>query len=182
MTNDDLSFLSPTERKAALAQRRRDAQRRAAIDGKEEEWRARREESDRMAKPWAEFVMAHCPGLADAARTPLELAEFNASALPGFLRVLRPGGRLLAKVSDYVSSGKLFPGRHHLMVAALAAGFELLDEFVHASGTGPQPSLNLDGTPRRQIHSRRAHSYLLVLGRRNLPGGYPMINRRKESQ
>lgn len=105
-------------------------------------------------------------GLTGASRTPLTLAEYNASALPEFLRVLRPGGRVLAKVSDYVSSGKLFLGRHHLVTAALDAGFEVWDEFVHHSGTGPQPLHNLDGSRRRQVHSRRAHSFLVVLGKR----------------
>ena len=36
------------------------------------------------------------------------------------------------------------------------------DLFIHHSGMGPQPKTNLDGTPRRQVHSRRAHSYLVV--------------------
>ncbi len=36
---------------------------------------------------------------------------------------------------------------------------------VIATGTGPQPLTNRDGTPRRQVHSRRAHSFLCVFER-----------------
>jgi len=76
--------------------------------------------------------------------------------------VLAPKGRLMVKCMDYVSSGGLFLGRHHVVTTALALGLKQADEFVHYSGTGPQPTENLDGTPRKQYHARRAHSYLCV--------------------
>lgn len=77
-------------------------------------------------------------------------------------RVLRPGGRLLFKCADYVESGRYQQGRKWAIEAAEAADFRQVDEFIHHSGTGPQPLTNLDGTPRRQVTSRRAHSVLCV--------------------
>jgi hypothetical protein len=68
----------------------------------------------------------------------------------------------MVKVGDYVSSGKLVLGHHHVVEFGLNLGLEQVDEFVHASGTGPQPTVNLDGSPRLQVHSRRAHSFLVV--------------------
>jgi hypothetical protein len=71
-------------------------------------------------------------------------------------RILKPKGRLLVKCMDFVTSGRLVLGRHFVVSTALAAGLEQVDEFIHASGTGPQPE------GRRQVHSRRAHSFLCV--------------------
>lgn len=77
-------------------------------------------------------------------------------------RVLNRGGRLLHKVMDYVESGQMRWGLRSAEDAALAAGLVHADEFIHFSGTGPQPKINRDGSPRRQVHSRRAHSVLSV--------------------
>lgn len=101
-------------------------------------------------------------GLADTPATPAELAELIAQGIKEATRVLAPKGRLMVKCMDYVSSGGLFLGRHHVVTTALGLGLRQVDEFVHHSGTGPQPTENPDGTPRRQIHSRRAHSFLCV--------------------
>jgi hypothetical protein len=105
-------------------------------------------------------------GLTDAPKSPLETSDLMAGGIREAGRVLVPRtGRLMVKVSDYISSGKYHAGHHYAVAAALATGFEQLDEFVHYSGTGPQPMDNLDGTPRRQVHSRRAHSFLCVFGK-----------------
>lgn len=104
-------------------------------------------------------------GLIDAPRTPAEVQQLIDDMVDEAVRVLRPFGRLMVKCGDYVSSGRLVLGRHHTVSHALSLGLVQLDEFVHASGTGPQPSVNLDGSPRRQVHSRRAHSFLLVFGK-----------------
>jgi len=80
-------------------------------------------------------------------------------------RVLNRGGRLLCKVMDYVESGQMRWGLRNAEDAALAAGLVQVDEFIHHSGTGPQPKVNLDGTPRRQVHSRRSHSVLTVFAK-----------------
>jgi hypothetical protein len=101
-------------------------------------------------------------GLTDTPTSPAELADLIAQGIKEATRVLAPKGRLMVKCMDYVSSGGLFLGRHHVVTTALALGLTQVDEFVHHSGTGPQPTQNPDGTPRRQIHSRRAHSFLCV--------------------
>lgn len=107
-------------------------------------------------------------GLVDGPRTVVELDELFRAGLKEASRVLRAGGRLLVKCSDYVTSGRYVSGRHRVVGAALDLGFIQVDEFVHYSGTGPQPLTDADGNPRRQYHSRRAHSFLVVfeLGRR----------------
>lgn len=95
-------------------------------------------------------------GLTTAARTPAELLAVNAEGMKEAARVLVPGGRLFVKCMDYVSSGKMVLGRHHAVATCLALGLEQVDEFVHHSGTGPQPQ------GRRQVHSRRSHSFLCI--------------------
>lgn len=95
-------------------------------------------------------------GLVDVPGTVGELNRLIADGIGEAARVLRPGGRLLVKCMDYVSSGKYHAGRHSVVTAALDAGLTQVDEFVHYSGLGPQPA------HRRQLHSRRAHSFLCV--------------------
>lgn len=95
-------------------------------------------------------------GLYAAPRTPAEMMEQNAAGMKEAARVLRPGGILMVKCMDYVSSRRLVIARHHVVNTALALGMEQVDEFIHYSGTGPQPK------GRKQEHSRRAHSYLCV--------------------
>lgn len=101
-------------------------------------------------------------GLVDVPATPEATKALIADGIDEAARVLRVGGRLLVKTMDYVSSGQLVLGRHHVVTTALACGLRQVDEFVHFSGTGPQPTKNRDGSPRRQVHSRRAHSFLCV--------------------
>lgn len=72
---------------------------------------------------------------------------------------LRPGGRLLVKCCNFISSGRFVAGHHQIVADALWRGFEQVDELVHYSGTGPQP------LGRRQVHSRRAHSFLCVFAK-----------------
>jgi tRNA G10 N-methylase Trm11 len=107
-------------------------------------------------------------GLVDVPRTPAETDTLIVAGMTEAVRVLRRNGRLFVKCADYVTSGKLHLGHHMVVSAALHLGLEQVDEFVHHSGTGPQPKYNLDGTPRRQVHSRRSHSFLCVFkkGRR----------------
>jgi hypothetical protein len=75
-------------------------------------------------------------------------------------RVLGPGGRLLVKCQDFVSSSILRP-----MVATVIGlldkhGLAVVDLFVLASGAGPG-----GGGWRRQHRARRTHSYLVVASR-----------------
>jgi hypothetical protein len=101
-------------------------------------------------------------GLKDAPKTPAALRDYIAAGMAEGARIIRPGGRLMVKTMDYVSSGRMQWGRHHVVETALALGLEQVDEFVHHSGAGAQPKENLDGSPRRQVHSRRAHTFLCV--------------------
>jgi SAM-dependent methyltransferase len=105
-------------------------------------------------------------GLKASPATPLGGAALMAEGIKEGARVLRPGGRLLVKCANYISGGEFFPGRHLAVVAANHNRLVQVDEFIHASGPGPQPKFNLDGSTRRQVHSRLAHSFLLVFERR----------------
>lgn len=92
-------------------------------------------------------------------RQPTTLAQLFGDIEAGLAeayRVLVPAGRLLVKCQDFISSGRFVTGHHRVVSAALALGFEQADELVHYSGTGPQPP------GRRQVHSRRAHSFLCI--------------------
>lgn len=95
-------------------------------------------------------------GLADSPKSVAESQTLIAAGIAEATRVLAPGGRLLVKCMDYVNGGELVLGRHHVVTTALSLGLRQVDEFVHASGCGPQPE------GRRQLHSRRAHSFLCV--------------------
>lgn len=95
-------------------------------------------------------------GLVEVPKTTRELEELIAAGIIEAERVLAPGGRLFVKCMDYVNGGRLVLGRHHVVTTALGLELEQVDEFVHASGCGPQPP------GRRQLHSRRAHTFLCV--------------------
>ena len=95
-------------------------------------------------------------GLTDCPKTVPESLRLISHGMTEGARVLKPGGRLMVKCMDYVSGGRLVLGRHHVVTTALTLGLEQVDEFVHHSGTGPQPKRD------RQLHSRRSHSFLCV--------------------
>lgn len=101
-------------------------------------------------------------GLMDVPTTVRGMNELNALGMAEASRVLKPRGLLFVKCMDYVNSGKYNSGRHSTVSAALDLDMEQVDEFVHHSGTGPQPKFERNGCPRRQVHSRRAHSFLCV--------------------
>ena len=107
-------------------------------------------------------------GLTNAPDSPGGVDQLIADGLSECARVLTPRGRLFLKSCNYVSSGKYHTGHLNAVNAALSDGwFVVVDEFVHHGGTGPQPKTNRDGSPRRQVHSRRAHSFLTVFTRTN---------------
>jgi SAM-dependent methyltransferase len=73
------------------------------------------------------------------------------------LRVLRPGGKLLAKSMPYVSGGVLWPGVWEMVKAAREIpSVYLHDELIHHGKPGVQPK----GRPQR--HARANNSVLLV--------------------
>lgn len=98
-------------------------------------------------------------GLRSCPTNRAELELMIADGIREAHRVLHPGGRLMVKCMDYISGGRYVTGHHHVVSTALRVGFKQVDEFVHHSGLGPQPP------GRRQIHSRRAHSFLCVFER-----------------
>lgn len=95
-------------------------------------------------------------GLYDGPRNVTELDELVAAGMKECTRILAPGGRLMVKCMDYISSRKYQQGRHKVVLCAGALGLRQVDEFVHYSGLGPQPPRDV------QEHSRRAHSFLCV--------------------
>lgn len=95
-------------------------------------------------------------GMEDAPRTPAGVQQLVNDGLAECARVLEPGGFLLAKCQDYVSSGHLWPGSYYTTTAGLVLGLRLHDRLDHISGTRPQPP------GRRQVHARRNATTLLV--------------------
>jgi len=97
------------------------------------------------------------------AATPARLhGTLIAPGLQNCARILKPGGRILQKTQNYVSSGTLQPGTYWAYETGTRLGLTLIDELCYLRSPGPQPTENLDGTPRRQVHSRRNYSTLLV--------------------
>ena len=88
--------------------------------------------------------------------TPAELQVVIDAGLAECHRVVKPGGLVLAKCKDYVTSGKLWIGTHWTLCAGLALGFECVDRFEHVGAPGPQ-------SQTRQVHARRNLSTLFVL-------------------
>lgn len=75
-------------------------------------------------------------------------------------RVVRPGGIVLVKCQDYISSSKLWLGTHYTLSRALDLGFFVVDRLEHVGNPRPQP--HRDGP---QQHARRNLSTLFVLRR-----------------
>jgi hypothetical protein len=106
-------------------------------------------------------------GLKHSASTPEGLRRMNVSGIREAHRVLRKGGRLAMKCVDYVSSGWLQTDHlHYADVMEGDLGMRPRAIIVHVAGMGPQPKTNLDGSPRRQIHPRRSHGFLLIYEKR----------------
>lgn len=101
-------------------------------------------------------------GLDDCAATPADVSFDIQRGIHASYRVLKPGGVMLLKCKNYVSSGQLWPGAHLAWTDAVDCGFKYVDEFTMIAGTGPQPSKNLDGTDRRQVHARQNASVLMI--------------------
>jgi len=97
-------------------------------------------------------------GMVDAPRTPADAQALIDAGLVEAARVCAPGGRVLVKCQDYVTSGRLWPGTHYTLMTALRIGLRLVDRLEHIAGVRPQPP------HRRQVHARRNLSTLLVLG------------------
>jgi hypothetical protein len=101
-------------------------------------------------------------GLEDVPRTPALTDQLIADGLKEAARIAKPKGIILAKSTNYITSGQFHPGVLNTQLSAAAAGLVQVDEFIHRSGTGPQPKTNPDGSLRRQVHGRSCHSVLSV--------------------
>lgn len=105
-------------------------------------------------------------GLTDAPKRPSELQEMNDAGLRECLRVVKKKGIVVVKTQDYVTSGKLYPGTHYTLTAALAMGFKLEDRLEHIGHSRAQPKrTRKDGKPVVQQHARRNLSTLFVFKR-----------------
>jgi hypothetical protein len=96
-------------------------------------------------------------GLTDAPTSPAGVQADIDAGLVEMYRVVKPGGVVLAKCQDYISSGKMQPGTHWTLTTALALGFALVDRLEHIGAARAQPG------GRRQAHARRNLSTLFVL-------------------
>lgn len=101
-------------------------------------------------------------GLADAPRTPEQLAWYNADGIAECVRVARPGGLILVKCKDYISSGKFFDATTRVILTAHDLNLDLIDRLEHVrASAGVQPP------GRRQVHARRNLSTLFVFKKRS---------------
>lgn len=95
-------------------------------------------------------------GQDDAPATPALLQGLINDGLTEMYRLVHPGGIVLVKVMDYVSSGKLFEGTFFTRLHAGELGFKTFDRFEYIGTPGPQPP------GRRQVHARNNVSTLFV--------------------
>jgi hypothetical protein len=113
--------------------------------------------------PATQWELQIVPGLVEAARVCRPKERVG--------RKVVPGGLVWFKCMDYVTGGKV----HWFSKLALdvfdRAGLDLVDEFILNGRPGPQPKTNPDGSPRRQVHARRAHSVLMIGRRRAATAG-----------
>lgn len=78
-------------------------------------------------------------------------------------RVLARRGYLLVKCMDYTESGRKVWNTFHVHAEAERLGLRVVDRFHHLTGGGPQPTVNLDGSPREQRTAREVTSMLFVM-------------------
>lgn len=102
-------------------------------------------------------------GMLESAKSPAENQEWINLGLAEAVRICKPRGVVLVKVMDYISSGKLWLGTYRTIDHALTLPVEVEAIYTHVGKAGPQPQVNRDGSPRRQLHPRNNASTLLVL-------------------
>jgi hypothetical protein len=94
-------------------------------------------------------------GMSNTPPSPLALHE--KVIIPGFkecVRVTKPGGVILVKCMDYISSGKFWPGQFHLAFEATAL-VDIIDLLYMVRSSSPQSQTT-------QVHARRNVSALFV--------------------
>lgn len=103
-------------------------------------------------------------GMSGAPQSPQGVQDLINEGLSEIHRVVAPGGLVLVKCQDYVSSGHLWLGTHHTLTHALGVGFAVVDRLEHIAGVRPQPRrTRADGSIVTQVHARRNLSTLFVL-------------------
>lgn len=115
-------------------------------------------------------AMYRAYGLLGAPTSPRRLQRLINRGLREMYRVVKPGGYVLVKCQDYVSSGKLWSGTYWTERCARRLGFEVVEKFIHVKKSGgPQPKNRTrkgkDGerVPSKQKHARHNASMLIVL-------------------
>lgn len=81
-------------------------------------------------------------GLANAASTPELLQADNEKGLREAMRIVKPGGLILAKCAPYISSGVRKEGDWWARDAALAMGLKVEDMLIHIGDVRAQPKDN----------------------------------------
>ncbi len=112
---------------------------------------------DEFGRRRADFLDRY--GLYDVPKDVAGVIELMAAGIAEFYRVLRPGGLLLVKCMNYVTSGRYRRSAYDVLAHAELLGFTLVDELVHLRRPGPQPQRDY------QHHARRNYSLLFVLRR-----------------
>lgn len=103
-------------------------------------------------------------GMTTSAKSPQSNQVNINLGLDEAFRICAPGGIILVKCKDYISSGKLWNGTYHTLHHVYTHfSFELLAIYNHITeSAGPQPAENLDGSERAQVHPRNNSSVLYV--------------------
>jgi hypothetical protein len=96
------------------------------------------------------------------ARNYIELRALIAGGIKECARICTPKGIVLVKCMNYVVGGKHRPQVAWGIADGETAGLEVAAQFVHIKGTGPQPTLKADGTPRAVRSPRANYSTLIV--------------------
>ena len=95
-------------------------------------------------------------GLEEAPKDPVALQELINLGVEQAVRITRPGGRVLQKSCDYISSGKLQVGTYWTRQHAYSLGLEEECHFILPGSARAQPR------GRRQVHPRNNYSTLFV--------------------
>lgn len=95
-------------------------------------------------------------GIDTAPATPAMMMKEIREGMTEINRVLEPGGTVLQKGCDYISSGRLVLAIHDAMCHGLSLGWTVSEQLTHVGTVRAQPS------GRRVVHARHNCSTLLV--------------------
>lgn len=90
----------------------------------------------------------------------VEMFASYKAGLQEFWRVLEPGGILIVKCQDTVSSGKNYFSHYEIERYSREIGFDEIDLFILGS-----KNVLISSKWKRQIHARKSHSYFIVFGK-----------------